>query len=474
MYNRLNRDTSSMKRESDFTQEPKSGWLHQSEALEAGEEGIFYSFPLLYAGSIVIDKSLRSLNADEQTAVTRELMAIVAEEGGCRPRSDRTRLSSKLKGYVTGNVTVGMVDVSLYISASGLAIAPPGYGFNGFHKRQNNEGLIEYHHMRNISLAAGGEMRDYDLVSYVAKDDIGKRECYVFDCGPSSDEVLTTIGQAFNLAQKRKQPKQASQAVEKLYERADEYLAINDPIYDQAGRGNKSNGGYTDMYAELDAIQYDEFKGDKNPYQELPGATVAGTDNPMYAGHDQYLDVNQQDGGQYLDVNRQNEDQYLDVNQQDGGQYLDVGKAGARAKKQQGNPGYLDVKPDDDQYLDVSQARGRQAKKAGDPGYLDVKPDDADGGMYLDVNSPLYDNNLAGQPGRVAQNQHYLDSDGLYIDEKHLRVVQGLNKYDNQRRKAYDQAGPSIDNRPQFVFIDDPSKQPKMSIEELRKKMGKK
>jgi hypothetical protein len=31
------------------------------------------------------------------------------------------------------------------------------------------------HDMRTISLAAGGELRDYDLVAYVAKDSEGNR-----------------------------------------------------------------------------------------------------------------------------------------------------------------------------------------------------------------------------------------------------------------------------------------------------------
>ena len=79
------------------------------------------------------------------------------------------------------------------------------------------------HDMKTVSLSSGGELRDYDLVAYVAKDASGSRgasldhlfqeemcimfrrshpqECHVFDCGSLSDEVLTTLGQAFVLAQ---------------------------------------------------------------------------------------------------------------------------------------------------------------------------------------------------------------------------------------------------------------------------------
>lgn len=65
--------------------------------------------------------------------------------------------------------------------------------------------------MTMISIASGGDAETYDLVCYVAKDQTGRRECYIFDCGKYSDDVLTTLGQAFLLAQefaskKRKKP----------------------------------------------------------------------------------------------------------------------------------------------------------------------------------------------------------------------------------------------------------------------------
>ena len=63
-------------------------------------------------------------------------------------------------------------------------------------------GIIAFHPMRLISLASGGEKDYYDFISYVAKDkDSDKRECFVFDTGVFSDDVLSTMGQAFVLAQ---------------------------------------------------------------------------------------------------------------------------------------------------------------------------------------------------------------------------------------------------------------------------------
>ena len=50
-----------------------------------------------------------------------------------------------------------------------------------------------------------------DFVAYVAKDDINGRSCHVLECGGGlSEDVITTIGQAFELRFKeylKKQPK---------------------------------------------------------------------------------------------------------------------------------------------------------------------------------------------------------------------------------------------------------------------------
>lgn len=53
--------------------------------------------------------------------------------------------------------------------------------------------------MQNISFASGGES-DSEFVAYVAKDSTRGRACYVLDCwGGRAQEVISTIGQAFEL-----------------------------------------------------------------------------------------------------------------------------------------------------------------------------------------------------------------------------------------------------------------------------------
>ena len=54
--------------------------------------------------------------------------------------------------------------------------------------------------MPNISFASGGDSDKLDFVAYVAKNRQNVRSCYVLECsGGLSQDVITTIGQAFEL-----------------------------------------------------------------------------------------------------------------------------------------------------------------------------------------------------------------------------------------------------------------------------------
>eukprot|EP00048_Salpingoeca_helianthica_P022414 m.18060 g.18060 ORF g.18060 m.18060 type:complete len:320 (-) comp7291_c0_seq1:33-992(-) len=210
-----------LKRSTDFMQAPAGGWLHDDSALTAGSEGIFYSFPVFYCGSLELRESLRLLDMNSQTELTREIMALVAEAAGARSVADRPvnqELRTKFKKYLSGHLNVGQVEVSFCISSTTMAIGPP-QDIQGITGSMNQ--FFAMHDMRTVSLAAGGEMRDYELVAYIAKDGTGVRECHVFDCGPHCDEVLTTIGQAFVLAQQTQAKAAAAPVLDALYEKTE-------------------------------------------------------------------------------------------------------------------------------------------------------------------------------------------------------------------------------------------------------------
>ena len=84
--------------------------------------------------------------------------------------------------------------------------------------------------MPMISIAAGGDGDTYNLVCYVAKDETGRREAYIFDCEEHSDEVLATLGQSFVLAQDFAAQKKHKPDKQKLKK---EYLDV-EAVYDTA------------------------------------------------------------------------------------------------------------------------------------------------------------------------------------------------------------------------------------------------
>lgn len=100
--------------------------------------------------------------------------------------------------------------------------------------------IIFYHSMPMISIAAGGDAETYNLVCYVAKDDTGRREAYIFDCEEHSDEVLATLGQSFVLAQDFAAKKRAKPDKEKLKK---EYLDV-EAVYDTATDLSAMVGGF--------------------------------------------------------------------------------------------------------------------------------------------------------------------------------------------------------------------------------------
>ena len=128
-------------------------------------------------GTVVLGSSLRDLSLSAQTEITREAIAMVVDAGF--KRKEKRKLSKDCKKFQFGQVDAHMLDVSLSVSATGLLIAPPskhqGQG-QGKDFDPEADGVINFHPMRLISLASGGEDYDYDMISYVAKDkDTGVR-----------------------------------------------------------------------------------------------------------------------------------------------------------------------------------------------------------------------------------------------------------------------------------------------------------
>uniref|UniRef100_A0ACB8G8M6 Sporulation-specific csd4-like protein n=1 Tax=Sphaerodactylus townsendi TaxID=933632 RepID=A0ACB8G8M6_9SAUR len=60
--------------------------------------------------------------------------------------------------------------------------------------------IIANHHMQSISFASGGDPDTAEYVAYVAKDPVNHRACHILECPEGlAQDVISTIGQAFEL-----------------------------------------------------------------------------------------------------------------------------------------------------------------------------------------------------------------------------------------------------------------------------------
>lgn len=196
-------------RNTSFMTRPEGGWLHDDRGLAAGM-GMFYSFPVKYVGTVEMPTSLQGLREEDQSGIIRESISLAVD--AVLARKPKRAKTTAVKQYPFGAVAPWDMDVFLSISVTGMLIAPRVHGEEAQPAEFDPDatGIINFHTMRLISMAAGGENEDFDMIAYVAKDrDTDVRHTHVFDCGESSDEVLATIGQAFNLAQKALEAKRA-------------------------------------------------------------------------------------------------------------------------------------------------------------------------------------------------------------------------------------------------------------------------
>eukprot|EP00039_Didymoeca_costata_P024597 m.10802 g.10802 ORF g.10802 m.10802 type:complete len:380 (+) comp4320_c0_seq2:165-1304(+) len=258
----------------DFMERPENGWLHDGRGLVAGK-GVYFSFPVFYMGSIHMPVSISSIPKDNQTDVTREAIAKVHDAVSGKSESNNRELSHAAMSYQFGRVNEAKVQVKLSISASGMIVAPVNSDIPGI-----DPGIIHFHPMRLISLASGGEGDHYDFVSYVAKDkDSNLRECFVFDTGVFSDEVLSTMGQAFILAQQMGQSSGGHNPHE-------------DPTYASLDEALRMPPGADAIYQEAQDVLKKQIYRDVKP--NPPGSDVEYRPS--------YLDVVPRNPGEYLDV----------------------------------------------------------------------------------------------------------------------------------------------------------------------------
>ncbi|NWU54340.1 SHC3 protein, partial [Dromas ardeola] len=173
---------------SSFVNKPSQEWLHSSEKILG--PGVTYI--VKYLGCIEVLRSMRSLDFNTRTQITREAISHVCEavpgaKGAFKKRKPPSKVLSSILGK--SNLQFAGMSIMLNISTTSLNLMTP-----------DTKQIIANHHMQSISFASGGDPDTTDYVAYVAKDPVNRRACHILECCDGlAQDVISTIGQAFEL-----------------------------------------------------------------------------------------------------------------------------------------------------------------------------------------------------------------------------------------------------------------------------------
>uniref|UniRef100_A0A8C9YK27 SHC-transforming protein 1 n=1 Tax=Sander lucioperca TaxID=283035 RepID=A0A8C9YK27_SANLU len=175
-------------RHGSFVNKPTRGWLHSDNVVSTA--GVSYS--VRYMGCVEVLQSMRALDFNTRTQVTREAISVVCEAvPGAKGAQRRRKPSSRCMTSILGksNLQFAGMTINLTISTSSLNLLA-----------SDCKQIIANHHMQSISFASGGDPDTAEYVAYVAKDPVNQRACHILECSEGlAQEVISTIGQAFEL-----------------------------------------------------------------------------------------------------------------------------------------------------------------------------------------------------------------------------------------------------------------------------------
>ncbi|KAI5620510.1 SHC-transforming protein 1 isoform X1, partial [Silurus asotus] len=175
-------------RHGSFVNKPTRGWLHSDNVVST--TGV--SYMVRYMGCVEVLQSMRALDFNTRTQVTREAISVVCEavpgaKGAQRRRKPTSRSLISILGK--SNLRFAGMTINLTVSTNSLNLLTT-----------DCKQIIANHHMQSISFASGGDPDTAEYVAYVAKDPVNQRACHILECSEGlAQEVISTIGQAFEL-----------------------------------------------------------------------------------------------------------------------------------------------------------------------------------------------------------------------------------------------------------------------------------
>ncbi|XP_060136104.1 SHC-transforming protein 3 [Zootoca vivipara] len=229
------------------------GWLHSNEKILG--PGVTYI--VKYLGCIEVLRSMRSLDFNTRTQITREAISLVCEavpaaKGAFKKRKPPSKALSSILGK--SNLQFAGMSITLNISTTSLNLMTP-----------DSKQIIANHHMQSISFASGVDVDTTDYVAYVAKDPVNRRACHILECSDGlAQDIISSIGQAFELRFKQylqcpsKIPAlhDRMQSLDELWMEEDVEAAPEHPYYNNIPNKIPPTGGLVDarLKAKLPSV----------------------------------------------------------------------------------------------------------------------------------------------------------------------------------------------------------------------------
>ncbi|XP_053264136.1 SHC-transforming protein 3 isoform X1 [Podarcis raffonei] len=229
------------------------GWLHSNEKILG--PGVTYI--VKYLGCIEVLRSMRSLDFNTRTQITREAISLVcdavpAAKGAFKKRKPPSKALSSILGK--SNLQFAGMSITLNISTTSLNLMTP-----------DSRQIIANHHMQSISFASGVDVDTTDYVAYVAKDPVNRRACHILECSDGlAQDIISSIGQAFELRFKQylqcpsKIPAlhDRMQSLDELWMEEDVEAAAEHPYYNNIPNKIPPTGGLVDarLRAKLPSV----------------------------------------------------------------------------------------------------------------------------------------------------------------------------------------------------------------------------
>ncbi|XP_022248555.1 SHC-transforming protein 1-like isoform X2 [Limulus polyphemus] len=170
-----------------FLNSPPRCWLHPDQKIR--DDGVCYG--IRYIGYLEVKTSMKSLDFDTRSQIAKECINRVCEAAGLKINNKKGKVDKRISQMLAEkpNIDYAGINVNLTITSSYLSLVV----------MESGEIMVN-HEMPNISFASGGDADALDFFAYVAKDPCYGRACFVLECGGGlAQEVITTIGQAFDL-----------------------------------------------------------------------------------------------------------------------------------------------------------------------------------------------------------------------------------------------------------------------------------